>query len=462
MSPFSNPTRREFLKTTGGILGASTLPAPFVWAASKTQDPEAKKPTLVIVYLRGGCDPLNVVVPFRDRDYYAIRPTIAIPGPGTKDLPEGTQPCIPLTKSFGLHPTMAPLKPLWDQGLFAPILNVGSTHPTRSHFDAQDFMEWAAPGIKSIQEGWLNRYLQRTATPNDHFLRAFSPQPLLPRALRGEYSVLAAPGPGSDAALDAFAELYECEDGTNEKSSTGVAPGGTPPQDKEEDAKKKKGEPVAERPPVTEEMLEDRLIDAGANTVTKLRHLNGILRNAREARKKYPRGQLGQQFADIAAVISANQPIEIAAIDYGGWDHHSYQGGTTGAQANMLGYLAECMAAFANNLGPRMKNVCVLTMTEFGRTVAENGTQGTDHGHGGFMMAMGGPVQGGEIFGKWTGLHPSRLYMKRDLPVWTDFRDVFAETLTGLYQFDWKEEDFFPGFRDPAKKPLGLFRAREG
>ena len=203
------PNRRDFLKTSAvGVLGASAFPSPFVHALSKSAD-AADTRTLVVIYLRGGCDSLNVVVPYHDENYYAIRPTIGIAAPGTTDLPEGERAALPLTRGFGLHPAMQSLMPLWEQKLFAPIINVGSTHPTRSHFDAQDFMEWAAPGIKSIQEGWLNRYLQRTSTPNDHFLRGFSPQPLLPRALRGDYAVLAAPGPGSEVAIDTFAELYD-------------------------------------------------------------------------------------------------------------------------------------------------------------------------------------------------------------------------------------------------------------
>lgn len=460
-------TRRAFLKRTAcGVIGATALPGPFVWAHSKTDAEPTRRPTLVIVYLRGGADPLNMLVPYRDRDYYAIRPTIAIAAPGAKDLEEGQRPCIPITRDFGLHPAMESLKPLWDRRLLAPILNVGSTHPTRSHFDAQDFMEWAAPGIKSIQEGWLNRYLQRTATRNDHFLRAFSPQPLLPRALRGEYSVLAAPGPGSDLALDAFADLYECEHGEHAREVEDPKEEGA--QVTKDDAEKdptplkkkpKKGEAPAS-PPVTEENLDRRLIDAGANTVQKLRHLNDILRGAKPDRSKYPQGVLGQQFADIAAVIKAEQPVEIAAVDFGGWDHHSYQGGSSGQQANMLRLLSDCVARFVDDLGTtRMESVMILTMTEFGRTAAENGTRGSDHGHGGCMLAVGGRLAGGQVYGKWTGLHPSRLYVNRDLPVYTDFRDVFAETLAGLYQFDWRAADFFPGFTNPANKPLGLFAA---
>jgi len=454
------PNRRDFLKTSAvGVLGASAFPSPFVHALSKSAD-AADTRTLVVIYLRGGCDSLNVVVPYHDENYYAIRPTIGIAAPGTTDLPEGERAALPLTRGFGLHPAMQSLMPLWEQKLFAPIINVGSTHPTRSHFDAQDFMEWAAPGIKSIQEGWLNRYLQRTSTPNDHFLRGFSPQPLLPRALRGDYAVLAAPGPGSEVAIDTFAELYECE---GKRGGTTVDPATTEEPQTAARGRRGKKEEIPERPPVTEEDLTGRLIDAGANTVTKLRHLNGILRGNEAAKKRYPRGGLGSQLADIAAVIKAGQPIEVAAVDYGGWDHHSYQGGSAGTQARMLKTLSDGIAAFVKDLGPaRMKNVLVLTMTEFGRTAAENGNAGSDHGHGGFMLAVGGRVAGGRIHGKWTGLHPSKLNMRRDMPVHTDFRDVFAEALAGLYRFDWKSDDFFPGFDRPARQPLGFLREAEG
>ncbi len=441
-------SRRDFIKKTA--CGVMALNAPLVWSSSKTRPvtEEPKKSTLVVVFLRGGADPLNVIVPFHDPDYYALRPTISIARPGSRPLPEGERPCLPLDRHFGLHPSLESLIPLWQNRQLAPILNVGSTHPTRSHFDAQDFMEWAAPGIKSIQEGWLNRYLKATSSPNDHFLRAFSPQPLLPRALRGEYSVLAAPGAGSKRALDVFDDLYDLG------RPPAPQPEPSSPTPPEDPAKQKPASSSAE-----EESLDRRLERAGATTVEKLRHLNGILKQSKEARKKYPRGGLGRQFADVAAVIKAGEPIEIAGIDYNGWDHHSYQGGSRGQQANMLRNLADSIAAFVQDVGPeRMQRVTILTMTEFGRTVAENGTQGSDHGHGGFMLAIGGKVNGGRVHGKWTGLNPRRLYMQRDLPVYTDFRDVFDTTLKQLFSFETESTDFFPGYERPRKNRLELYR----
>ena len=453
-------SRRDFLKSTvSAALGASALssfPGPYLWAQDKTRVHYDGR-SLVVIYLRGGADPLNTIIPFADRDYYAIRPTIAIPHPASKNLAEGQKTCIPITKKFGLHPALAPLAELYQQGKMAIVLNTGSTHPTRSHFDAQDFMEWAAPGIKSIQEGWLNRYLQATRTPDDSFLRAFCPQPLLPRSLRGEYAVLAAPGPGSGFALDSFEGLYPpCDEHEalerrrreEEKSATG------------DDGKGKKEDDDAPDPlpPITEEELNPRLRNAGARTVEKLRHLNRILgHDPRQRLRGYPRGRLPAQLADIAAVIKAGEPLEISAVDYGGWDHHSYQ---AGQMDRMLQHLAQSIAAFARDLGDeRMKRVTVLTMTEFGRTVRENGSQGTDHGHGGFMLAVGGPIHGGQIYGKWTGLGTRALYEGRDLPVWVDFRDVFAETLAGLFRFDVRERpDFFPAYEKPLSKPLKLFQ----
>ncbi len=436
-----SPSRRQFLKTSvNAAIGATALGAigaPAIWSQTGVGGIPKR---LIIIYLRGGSDPLNVIVPYGDDDYYSYRPTIAIPRPGATDLPDGVRPVLPLNRLFGLHPAMEPLHELYQQGMLAPIISVGSPHETRSHFDAQDFMERAAPGVRSIEEGWLNRYLTQTEKPSDHFLRAFSPQPLLPRSLRGRYSVLAAPGAGSGEALGAFEKLYRPKD----------VP--TPPLVVDEEKKsKKKQEPT--KPPVTRDQMNPMIHNAGVNTVEKLRHLNKILAQ-RDQTIRYPNGPLGRQLADIATVIKAGEPLEISAIDYGGWDHHSYENNQL---SRMLAHLSESIAMFVRDLGPeKMKKTMIVTMTEFGRTVKENGSQGSDHGHGGFMLAVGGMIAGGKIYGKWSGLGPRSLYRDRDLPVHTDFRDVFAEVLGGLYEFDAKEKRFFPDY-DKLGKPLGLF-----
>lgn len=473
-------TRRQFLSRSAAAFGLSAL-APWQWPdwarAAASDDPTAAAPktppTLVIVYLRGGADPLHTIIPYGERDYRAIRPTLAVPTP-----PRGWRPgqptggaCIPIDRMFAFHPALEPLYELYREGWVAPIINVGSKHETRSHFDAQDFMEWAAPGIKSVQEGWLNRYLQATSTSGDHFLRAYSPQALLPRSLRGSYSVLAAPGPGSKSALGAFGELYEpCDEGAQVlerllRPPVVAGPDGAEKSEDSEDSssgderKKRRKRPLnlgPARDPVTGRDTEALVQHAGAETIAKLGQLNEALEKAKSPGKRgYPGGELARQLADIASVVRAGLPIEITAVDYGGWDLHSYQGGAEGQMASRLGNLASSLRAFVRDLGPeRMQNVVVLTMTEFGRTVRENGTQGTDHGHGGFMLAIGGRVRGGQVYGKWTGFGQRDLYRGRDLPVHTDFRDVFAEVLLKLYRFDAREHPFFPEYENPLSAPL--------
>ncbi|MEM9416159.1 MAG: DUF1501 domain-containing protein [Planctomycetota bacterium] len=425
-----SPTRREFLASSSALMGAAALglsPAALAQALREDGNP----PTLVVVYLRGGADPLNAIVPAGDRDYYTVRPTIAIPTPAnaTRDNPG----VIPVTNMFGLHPSLAPLHELYEAERMTAIINAGSTHPTRSHFDAQDFMERAAPGVKSITEGWLNRFLTATKTQADRDLRAVSLQSTLPRSLRGDYPVLAVPGYGAGDAMRAFEDMYACEGNAEARDA-----------DAADEAPQEGDDPAAgqERDPADERQLE--IVSAGAATIEKLRRLQRIVRGRRP--DAYPNGGLGNQLADVAKVIKAGVGLEVAALDYGGWDHHAYQGGSTGTFANMLDHVARSVRAFHDDLGPLMDKTVVLVMSEFGRTVRENGNNGTDHGHGGFMMAVGGPVKGNRLYGRYNGLNRRDLYQGRDLPVSVDFRSVFAESLFALFGFDSDAHQFFPEY----------------
>ncbi len=425
-------TRREFMAhSTAALAGAAV--APLAWtqhAAADDAPVPGAKPTLVVLYLRGGADALNTVVPFGDPLYYKIRPTIAIPPRATATGPG----VIPLTRGFGLHPAMPELASLYQTGRVAFVLNAGSTHPTRSHFDAQDFMERAAPGVKHVTEGWLNRYLTATKTADDSDLRAVSLQATLPRSLRGEYPVLAVPDYGADRAMRVFESLYGCP---SEKEATRASVGDLA------------------KPPAADDVV-DRIVEAGATGITKLRRLNEILRVERPGGEGYPDSHLGRQFRDLAKLVHAEVGLEVAAIDYNGWDHHAYQGAAHGTMGTMLREVSRAVGAFAQDLGPRMQNTVVLVMSEFGRTVRENGNNGSDHGHGGLMMLVGGPVRGGRLYGGWRGLERRALYEGRDLPVTVDFRDVFAETLHGLFGFRAADQRFFPDYR--GGKPLGLIR----
>jgi uncharacterized protein (DUF1501 family) len=406
-------------------------------------------PTLVTIYLRGGADPLNAIVPAGDPEYFNVRPTIAIPA---KSNDPDNPAVIPATNLWGMHPALKPLHALYEKQRAAALVCTGSTHPTRSHFDAQDFMERAAPGVKSVTEGWLNRYLTATASNTDRTLRAVSMQPTLPRSLRGQYPVLAVPGGNADRAMDIFARMYSCDDNAEAMRKNAG-------KDKaDENSQPAQGPRLSSGPAIApvdkaEDDLNDKLVEKGQESIEKLRHLKGIVRG--QGGGNYPNSGLARQLQDIAKVIKAGEGLEVAAIDYGGWDHHAYQGGSTGTMANMLTTLAEAIKAFHDDLGSHMDKTLVLVMSEFGRTVKENGNNGSDHGHGGFMLAVGGMVKGGNIYGKYTGLERRNLYQNRDLPVHIDFRVVFAEALYALFGFHADKTDFFPEYK-ANDRPVGF------
>ena len=423
-------TRRQFIKQSGStLLGASALSGmgPEHVLGADTAAPEGRnRPTLVAIYLRGGADSLNTIVPYSDPLYYQHRPNIAVPRDGDPNLQ-----VIPLNKQFGLHPNMAPLLPLFERGVMAPIINVGSPHPTRSHFDAQDFMERAAPGVRQITEGWLNRFLTMTRSNDDSDIRALSLQSTLPRSLRGQHPVLAFPSLHIEHTVDTFEELYACE------------------EDQRIQQQITQNESSAAR-------MRRQVTEAGASTIKLIRELRQIIAQTR-AGAKYPKGGFAQQMSDLAKLIKAGRGLEVAALDYSGWDLHAFQGGSRGTMALMLQDVSSTLAAFAEDLGPVFNRVLVMVMSEFGRTTLENGNEGTDHGHGGFMLMMGSRVNGRKIYGKWTGLEIESLNEERDMPVHTDFRQVFAEALSDLYGFDPFAHKFFPGYNHRAQ-PLGILK----
>jgi uncharacterized protein (DUF1501 family) len=431
-------TRRTFLGQTGSLLlGACAVPSlapgfrvfaePLRTRADATKD---AKSTLVVIYLRGGADALNVVVPYANRNYYEVRPTISIP-PKEED---GRPGVVPLDDTYGLHPALAPLKPYWDAKQCAAIIGVGSPDNTRSHFDAQDFMEYGAPGNRGIRQGWLNRYLEQTRTKDASPMRALAIQGLLPRSLRGSYPVLAVPRlrqSDSEGLLDLFDDVYKNHGGMEKDMHGGELSGGA---------------------------LEGRngAVDVGRNTIETLRHFWEITESGPPTKAKYPRGSLGSQLATIARVIKANEGLEVAAVDLGGWDTHQGQGSTDGSFQPLLARLGEAMAAFAGDIGDHLKRTTILVMTEFGRTVAENGNRGTDHGRGGMMLCLGGSVAGAQVLGTYGTLEQRDLEDKRDLRVTVDYRAVFQETLKGAFGFETPKE-FFPLFS--RRDPIGLFPA---
>ena len=411
-------SRRTFLKT-GSLtaLGAAAwvgAPRPNLLAAPKSNSRAKDKPTLIVVYLRGGADPLATIVPYNDQQLRQVRPSLALAGPDSSD----PNKVLPLDEMFGFNPKMQALHDLYLKKMVAPIVCVGSPHPTRSHFDAQDFMERAAPGQRNVTKGWLSQYLTETASDDEADLRAFALQPLLPRSLRGDYPVLARPDQQAELAMAMYSHLYPDREMSSRLTAGSLG-----------------------------QETQKKIRDFGQRTITQLEELNKILERPLEEKAAYPDTRFGRQFRDLTKVINADVGLEITALDYLGWDHHINEGPINGQLGRMIGDVSDSTGALFANLKPeKVNNTMVLLMSEFGRTVRENGNQGSDHGHGGFMMAIGGRVKGGQVYGTWTGLEKDKLYQRRDLPVHTDFRLVFAEVMSDLYGFDGMALGMFPQF----------------
>jgi uncharacterized protein (DUF1501 family) len=405
-------TRRLFLKTTGlAMFGLGSAPAWLARAADST--PGTKKKTLVAIFQRGAVDGLNVVVPFGEKRYYELRPSIAIPSPKAS---QSMETAIDLDGFFGLHPSLSPLKAMYDARSLAIVHAAGSPDTSRSHFDAQDFMESGTPGRKATPDGWLNRALpplsQGISPSPVSPIRAVSLGPELARTLRGKNAAVAINNLGDFQVRDAmgagaFESMYAS---AQDKALTSAA------RDTFEAVK------------IVQSIQKQRYNPA-----------NGA---------KYPGGRLGQSMTQIAQLIKADVGLEVAFADVGGWDTHANEVGQTPAQgqlANLLRDYGQALAAFYQDMGDRMADVAVVTMSEFGRTARENGNRGTDHGHANVMMAFGGGVQGGKVYGDWPGLQSGQLFEDRDLAVTTDFRDVLGELVSKhLGNRDMKA--VFPGY----------------
>lgn len=402
-------SRRGFLKSTGVGFLALGLPPAFLMRAAQAQQ-SGKDRVLVVVFQRGGMDGLNVVVPFKDRSYYSLRPSIAIAEPAS-----GEERAIDLDGFYGLHPALAPLKSTYDRGHLAIVHATGSPDNTRSHFDAQDYMEIGTPGIKSTPDGWLNRYLKETRK-GESPLRAVAATAQLPRTMAGSVPALTL------SSIDEFRLRNEALSGVLQKLYTRTS------------------DPLFRQGG-------ESLFDA----LTELRKVGSKIPASTET---YPAGRFGAGMAQIARLIKAEVGLEIAFTEIEGWDTHVNEGGAAGQLANRLKVLADGLAAFYRDLGDRMDGVVLVTMSEFGRTARENGNRGTDHGHANVMFALGGPVRGGKVYGRWPGLAPEVLYEGRDLDLTTDFRIVCGEVISRhLGQKDLTR--IFPGYRF-SSPPLGL------
>ena len=394
--------RRAFVKSGALALVTMGLSPRFLRrTAFGLELPGATKgKTLICLFQRGAADALNVVVPHGDAAYYALRPRIAIPRPSAR--PGAERSAIDLDGFFGLHPSLEPLKPLWDRGLLAPIHAVGSPSTTRSHFDAQDYMETGTPDVKSTPDGWLNRYLATKGTCEECASPRVRPSPFQAVALTDQTPrILEGPAPTvAMTSIDAFA----------------VRAGGTS---------------AAQLEALYRTGSSDVVHASGAEMFEAVKMLRAAnpQRYQPERGAEYPRSQFGQRLREIAQLVKANVGLEIAFADVGGWDTHVNQGGATGQLANRLGDFAQSIAALVTDLGDRMENVVILTMSEFGRMARENGTGGTDHGHAGAMFVIGGSVKGRKVHGTWPGLEREQLFEGRDLALTTDFRAVFGEVV---------------------------------
>jgi uncharacterized protein (DUF1501 family) len=396
-------TRRVFLKSSGmAMLSLGFAPS---FLARTAEAAGARRKLLIAIFQRGAVDGLNMIVPYGEAEYYRLRPSIAIPRPG------GDGSAVDLDGFFGLHPRMASLKSLWDNHSLAIVHACGSPDSTRSHFDAQDYMETATPGVKSTRDGWLNRYLQ-VAHPHDTPLTAVAVARQMPRSLQGTAPALAM------ASVGEF----------------GVR-GGMRTQETFEEAYARAADQVLKG---TASGAFDAMRTLSSRSASAYRPEHGAV---------YPRTPYGQALMEVARLAKADVGLEIAFAESTQWDHHVNEGGATGQIANRLADFADGIAALARDLGDRMADTIILTMSEFGRTVAENGNRGTDHGHGNAMMLIGGGVKGGKIYGTWPGLRDDQRHEGRDLKVTTDFRDVFGEVVMHHLGADEKTAArVFPGY----------------
>ncbi|MDB5294205.1 MAG: hypothetical protein JWO31_188 [Phycisphaerales bacterium] len=415
-----------------------------------SKDKRLELPTLVTIFLRGGCDAMNAIVPYADDQYYKVRPRIAIP----KDARRGAPGVIKLGEKigngiFGLNPGMASFAKLMEQGKAAAFMNIGSPNGSRSHFSAQDNMERGTTGDARVNTGWLNRYLLATRKSTDAPLRGLCAMNLLPRSLRGEYPVLA--GSNRTENMELFEDLY--------------APSNLINQTAREQATMEKGTRLDDLPTgevkkrqLTSDWARDVISDSGTSAVVRIKALESAMGQSSDA--EYPGGGLGNQLRAIAKVIKANVGLEVAQADYGGWDTHADQGTADGKHTKMLKHVSDSIAAFLEDLGPRSEKVTVMVMSEFGRTVHENGSEGTDHGRGGMMLVAGGPIRQAKVYGTYKGVAD----MVGDYqPVYTDFRAVFAEAVMKMFNYDPFNPQamiqMFPGYKPKPADYLNYMNA---
>ncbi len=365
-----------------------------------------RQSVLVVVFLRGAADALHMVVPYRENRYRELRGALALEEPG-----RGENPTLDLGDGFAFHPALSPLYPLYTSGRLAPIVGVGSPDPTRSHFDAQDAMETGTPGVKSTRDGWLSRAVNALAVEGSSPFTAVALTSQMPRSLAGAHDAIALENLSRISFPERADELMKrIENSYRDDKSALFADAG----------------------------------DEAFHAMRMFRDADPLSLPTPQG-VSYPRARKHNPLEQLAKLIKSELGVRVAFIESQGWDTHFAQGASTGAMANLMGNLAGSVAAFLEDVGDSTP-VTVLMVTEFGRTVAPNGAGGTDHGHGSAMMVVGHGVRGGRVHGDWLGLEARNLHDGRDLPVTTDFRDVFSEVAQQSLALD-DASRLFPGYR---------------
>lgn len=445
----SNSTELNRRHVLQALLGASAA-----WAAPMALAQNARVAQsdgrLIVVFLRGAYDGLSALVPHGDTHYYALRPSIALP------RPDGTaQTTLLLDDTFGLHPALAPLMPLWKQGVLSALPAAGSPDPTRSHFDAQHHWEIGIPGKSSNAAGWMNT-LAGTLSGNFAGFKAVTPDSTAhtaiksiaigvgeanPQILSGSAPVqLVAKGQaatrqgavGDERTRDAVMRLYAGQDDLSKAFRAGA--------DSRMQTAKTLNNAMAEsamaEPAMGGSEMEKNGPSIGPDMSREMQAANngagtaqGLLLDAQH----------------LGTLMRQDRRLRLGFLSAGGWDTHANQGSVTGALANNLGNLAATLVQLRRDFS--QTNDVVVVCSEFGRTSAENGTRGTDHGHGNAMWIMGNRVNGGRWHGGWTGLAQGNLHENRDLPLHNDFRGVFAQVLHSTQGLAAADIDtLFPGF----------------
>ena len=406
-------TRRIFVRNSAlAVVGTATVPS-FLTRAAFGADQSSRTKRLVVIFQRGAADGLNIVIPHAEPQYYAMRPSINIPRKTVLDL----------NAFFGLHPALTAFLPLWQQRHLAIVHAAGSPDSTRSHFDAQDFMETGTPGVKATENGWLNRSLRNLPSAGQKSaFRAIALGPSLPRILSGSEPAVAM----------------------NSINDFSVGGRGAKPS------------PVASAFEAMYDQSSDAVLHStGEETFDAVKMLRAADpgKYAPDPGADYPKGRFGDSLRQLAQLIKANLGVQVAFADIGGWDHHVNEGAAEGQLANVLTDFSQSLAAFWTDLGDLGEDTVVITMSEFGRTARENGNRGTDHGHANVMFVLGGPVKGGRVYGRWPGLDPSQLYESRDLALTTDFRQVIGEAVA-RHMGNRNLAEVFPGYDNQPGKFL--------